>query len=117
MPNNLRVLVVGASIAGPSTAYWLSRAGHTVTLMERFPSLRTGGQAVDIRTCGVAVMRKIPGMEAAVRSKSTQEEGVCFVNGRGASYGTIRATGNPEKQGIVSEYEIYRGELSKVLFD
>lgn len=27
----------------------------------------------------------------------------------------IRATGNPEKQGSVSEYKIFRGELSKVL--
>jgi 2-polyprenyl-6-methoxyphenol hydroxylase-like FAD-dependent oxidoreductase len=60
--SNLRILVVGASIAGPSTAYWLAKAGAKVTVVERFASLRKGGQAVDIRTSGVAVMRKIEGM-------------------------------------------------------
>lgn len=76
--SNLKVLVVGASIVGPSTAYWLSRAGFNVTIIERFPSLRLGGQAVDIRTFGVSVMRKIPGLEA-IRAASTQEAAVSLV--------------------------------------
>ena len=46
----LKALVVGASIAGPMTAYWLAKAGATVTVIERFSALRLGGQAVDIRT-------------------------------------------------------------------
>jgi 2-polyprenyl-6-methoxyphenol hydroxylase-like FAD-dependent oxidoreductase len=115
--SGLRVLVVGASIAGPTAAYWLAKAGAIVTVIERFPSLRTGGQAVDIRTAGVSVMRKMPGMEARVRDASSQEEGVSFVRDDSRLYGVIRATGNPEQQGIVSEYEIFRGNLSKVLFD
>jgi 2-polyprenyl-6-methoxyphenol hydroxylase-like FAD-dependent oxidoreductase len=115
--SGLKVLVVGASIAGPTTAYWLAKAGAKVTIIERFPSLRTGGQAIDIRTAGVSVMRKMLGMEAAVRSKSTQEEGVSFVRDDGRPYGVIRATGNPDRQSIVSEYEIFRGDLAKVLYD
>ena len=81
--SGLKVLVSGASIAGPATAYWLAKAGAQVTVIERFPSLRTGGQAVDIRTAGVSVMRRMPGFEAAIRSKSTQEEGISFVNENG----------------------------------
>ncbi|RKK23544.1 hypothetical protein BFJ67_g17112 [Fusarium oxysporum f. sp. cepae] len=73
--SGLKVLVSGASIAGPATAYWLAKAGAKVTVIERFPALRTGGQAVDIRTAGVSVMRKMAGLESAVRAKSTQEEG------------------------------------------
>jgi 2-polyprenyl-6-methoxyphenol hydroxylase-like FAD-dependent oxidoreductase len=115
--SGLKVLVVGASIAGPTAAFWLARAGASVTVIERFPFLRTGGQAVDIRTAGVSVMRKMTGMEAQVRAKSTQEEGVSFVRQNGRPYGVIRATGNPEQQGIISEYEIFRGDLSKVIFD
>ncbi|KAK8203327.1 hypothetical protein M8818_005305 [Zalaria obscura] len=115
--SGLNVLVVGASIAGPTTAYWLAKAGAKVTVIERFQSLRTGGQAVDIRTSGVSVMRKMPGMEAQVRAKSAQEEGVSFVREDGRPYGTIRATGNPDQQSLISEYEIYRGDLAKVLFD
>ncbi|EXJ54534.1 hypothetical protein A1O7_09874 [Cladophialophora yegresii CBS 114405] len=112
----LRVLVVGASIAGPTTAYWFARAGAAVTVIERFPSLRSAGQAVDIRTAGVTVMRRMKGMEAAVRAKSTTLAGVSFVNSAGKPFGTIRPTGNPEQQSLVSEYEIFRGELAGVLY-
>jgi 2-polyprenyl-6-methoxyphenol hydroxylase-like FAD-dependent oxidoreductase len=115
--SGLKVLVVGASIAGPATAYWLAKAGARVTVIERFPELRTGGQAVDIRTAGVSVMRKMVGMEAKVRAKSTQEEGVSFVRENGRPYGIIRASGNPDQQSIISEYEIFRGDLANVLFD
>ncbi|WP_167107123.1 FAD-dependent monooxygenase [Mycobacterium sp. DL592] len=45
----MRVLVSGASIAGPVLAYWLTRRGFDVTVVERAPELRkTGGHAVDL---------------------------------------------------------------------
>ena len=70
--SKLKVLVVGASIAGPTAAYWFAKAGANVTIIERFPKMRTNGQNIDIRTAGVTVMRKMPGMEAPVRAKTTQ---------------------------------------------
>ncbi|KAL4731963.1 hypothetical protein ACLX1H_000962 [Fusarium chlamydosporum] len=115
--SGLKVLVSGASIAGPASAYWLAKAGAQVTVVERFSALRVGGQAVDIRLAGVSVMRKMPGLEAAVRAKSAQEEGISFVSEDGSPYGIIRPTGNPDKQSLISEYEILRGDLSKILFD
>lgn len=39
----MKVLIVGAGIAGPTMALWLTRAGHEVTLVEHAPELRTGG--------------------------------------------------------------------------
>ena len=113
----LNVLVAGASIAGPTAAYWLAKAGARVTVIERFPKLRTNGQNIDIRTAGVAVMRKMSGMEAAVRAKTTQMDGMSWVRENGRPYGTIRATGNPDQQSLVSEYEIFRGDLARILFD
>ena len=115
--SKLKVLVVGASIAGPTAAYWLAKAGASVTVIERFPKLRTNGQSIDIRTAGVTVMRKMPGMEAAVRAKTTQIEGISFVREDGRPYGTLRATGNPDQQSLVSEFEIFRGDLAQILFD
>ena len=115
--SKLKVLVVGASIAGPTAAYWFARTGANVTVVERFPKLRINGQNVDIRTAGVTVMRKMLGMEAAVRAKTTQMEGISFVRGNGRPYGTIKATGNPDQQSLVSEYEIFRGDLAQILFD
>ncbi|MEZ0052160.1 2-polyprenyl-6-methoxyphenol hydroxylase-like FAD-dependent oxidoreductase [Mycobacterium sp. MAA66] len=45
----MKVLISGASIAGPVLAYWLGRNGFDVTVVERAPALRkTGGHAVDL---------------------------------------------------------------------
>jgi 2-polyprenyl-6-methoxyphenol hydroxylase-like FAD-dependent oxidoreductase len=45
----VRILVSGASIAGPVLAYWLSRHGYAVRVVERAPALRkTGGHPVDL---------------------------------------------------------------------
>jgi 2-polyprenyl-6-methoxyphenol hydroxylase-like FAD-dependent oxidoreductase len=35
----------------------------------------------------------------------------------GRPYGIIRPTGNPDQQSLVSEYEIFRDDLAKILFD
>ncbi|KAJ5605789.1 hypothetical protein N7510_008570 [Penicillium lagena] len=113
----LKVLIVGASIAGPTAAYWFAKAGANVTVIERFPQLRTNGHNVDIRNVGVTVMRKISGMEAAVKAKTVPMEGISFVRTDGRPYGIIRATGNPDRQSLVSEYEIFRGDLAHILFE
>ena len=40
----MRILISGASISGPVLAYWLTRHGFDVTVVERAPTLRkTGG--------------------------------------------------------------------------
>ena len=45
----MRILISGASVAGPVLAYWLTRHGFSVTVVERAPTLRkTGGHAVDL---------------------------------------------------------------------
>jgi 2-polyprenyl-6-methoxyphenol hydroxylase-like FAD-dependent oxidoreductase len=45
----VRILISGASIAGPVLAYWLTRRGFEATVVERAPALRkTGGHAVDL---------------------------------------------------------------------
>ncbi|MFF3170978.1 FAD-dependent monooxygenase [Streptomyces sp. NPDC057900] len=45
----MRILVSGAGIAGPVLAYWLTRHGFSVTVVERAPTpRRTGGHAVDL---------------------------------------------------------------------
>ncbi|QIX02551.1 hypothetical protein AMS68_008068 [Peltaster fructicola] len=113
----LKVLIVGASIAGPAAAYWFARAGASVTVIERFPSFRKGGQNVDIRSVGVTVMRKLPGLEDAIRSKLYHIDGFQFVDTHGAPIATMLATGNPEQQSVVSEYEIFRGDLSGIFYD
>jgi 2-polyprenyl-6-methoxyphenol hydroxylase-like FAD-dependent oxidoreductase len=44
-----RVLISGASVAGPALAFWLGQLGYKVVVIERAPALREGGYAVDFR--------------------------------------------------------------------
>lgn len=45
----MRVLISGASIAGPVLAFWLAHYGFEVTVIERSPAPRkSGGHAVDL---------------------------------------------------------------------
>lgn len=62
-------------------------------------------------------MRKMPGMEAAVRANKAAIEGMSFVREDGRSYGTIWPTGDPDQQSLMSEYEILRGDLGRILVD
>jgi 2-polyprenyl-6-methoxyphenol hydroxylase-like FAD-dependent oxidoreductase len=56
----VRILVSGASIAGPVLAHWLSRYGFAVTVVERSPTLRkTGGHAVDLFRPAVEISEKM----------------------------------------------------------
>ena len=49
MLQNARVLISGASVAGPALALWLSKYGFEVTVVEKAPEVRRGGLAVDFK--------------------------------------------------------------------
>jgi len=55
----MKVLIVGAGIAGPTLAYWLCRGGHDVTLVERAPELRRGGYLIDFWGAGFDVAERM----------------------------------------------------------
>ena len=64
----MRVLISGASVSGPVLAYWLTRHGFDVTVIERAPALRkTGGHAVDLFRPAMEISEKmgvLPRIEA-----------------------------------------------------
>jgi 2-polyprenyl-6-methoxyphenol hydroxylase-like FAD-dependent oxidoreductase len=109
------VLVAGASIAGPALAHWLCRRGAEVTVVERAPELRPGGQAVDARGVAKEVIRRM-GLDAAVRAACTETIGAHTVD----ADGNVRQTFSADDEGgdgYISEIEILRGDLSQVLHD
>jgi len=56
----VRILISGASVAGPVLAYWLTRHGYRVTVVERAPTLRkTGGHAVDLYRPAMTISEKM----------------------------------------------------------
>lgn len=73
--SQLRVLVSGASVAGPALAYWLVRAGCKVTLVERASSLRIAGQGIDVRDTARDVIKRM-GIFQRMLDKSSHEEGI-----------------------------------------
>jgi 2-polyprenyl-6-methoxyphenol hydroxylase-like FAD-dependent oxidoreductase len=55
----MRVLIVGAGIAGPALAYWLHGLGHQPTLVEWAPEVRRGGYLVDFWGAGFDVAERM----------------------------------------------------------
>ncbi len=110
----MRVLVTGASIAGPALAWGLHRAGFDVTLLERSAEQRTTGQNIDVRGVGRQVLRRM-GVEERVLGNLTGEEGTRYVGADGRAYAVIpREEG---RDGPTAEVEILRGELAGILVD
>jgi 2-polyprenyl-6-methoxyphenol hydroxylase-like FAD-dependent oxidoreductase len=67
----VRVLISGASIAGPVLAYWLNRCRYAVTVVERAPApRRTGGHAVDLLGPALAISEKM-GVLGRIRELAT----------------------------------------------
>lgn len=68
----MRILISGASIAGPVLAYWLNRYGSDVTVAERTPSPRKtgGGQAVDLFRPAMRIMEQM-GVVDEIRARAT----------------------------------------------
>src|SRR5260221_91023 len=78
---NQSILISGASIAGPTLAYWLKRYGFTPTVVERSPVLRTGGFPIDVRNEAVEIAKRIE-IWPDLQQKSTTLEQLSFMDAR-----------------------------------
>jgi len=112
---NTNVLISGASIAGPALAYWLREYGFHPTVVERAPSPRPGGQTVDLRGAGRTVVERMGLLDQAWQL-SLDQRGIAFVgrNGRIAARMPTELFGG---EGIVSDLEVLRGDLGRLLYE
>ncbi|TCO62092.1 FAD-dependent monooxygenase [Actinocrispum wychmicini] len=76
------VLISGASIAGPTLAYWLHRNGFAPTIVEQAPAPRTGGQAIDVRGVALEVVNRM-GVLTDIQRARTQMRGMSMLDGHG----------------------------------
>ena len=114
---SLKVLISGCGIAGPALAYWLSRSGHHVVVVERFSALRATGAQVDLRGQGIEAAERM-GLIDPIRSKRVDEAGVSFIDSRGRTGATIMANRSGRGvQSLTSDYEIMRGDVVRILHD
>jgi 2-polyprenyl-6-methoxyphenol hydroxylase-like FAD-dependent oxidoreductase len=107
----MNILISGASIAGPALALWLARDGHAVTVVEKAPALRTGGQAVDFKGATHRTVLERMGILDDVLARQTG----------GTDQVVVDADGNPVTT-IPGEFtggdiEIHRGDLSALLYE
>ncbi|MET7398793.1 FAD-dependent monooxygenase [Dactylosporangium sp. NPDC005572] len=78
----MKVLISGASVAGPALAWWLRRHGITPTVVERAPAIRPGGQAIDVRGAALTVVERM-GLLEPVRAARTRMRGSSMVDSDG----------------------------------
>jgi len=108
---NLRILISGASIAGPSIAYWLNRYGCQTTIVERAPVLRGGGFGVDFRGPVHLGLLERMGILDDVRRHQTGMGEMTFVEADG------RVSARLPSFVTSGDIEIERGDLSRVLHE
>jgi 2-polyprenyl-6-methoxyphenol hydroxylase-like FAD-dependent oxidoreductase len=109
-----KILISGASVAGPVLAFWLERYGFEVTVVERTPSIRhgLGGHAVDLFSSAVEVAQRMDLWEQIHQART------------GTDVLTMERTGKHPvdidldrlNAGISDRHvEILRGELTRIL--
>src|SRR5215207_1138072 len=112
----LRVLISGASVAGPTSAYWLCRRGFAVTVVERMPlvRVRTSGHAVDLFGPAMDVA-EWSGVLPAVMDARTRTEIVSFQRrgGRGVEVEMRRLVAGISGRHV----EVMRGQLAAILYE
>ncbi len=110
-----RVLISGASIAGPALAYWLYRAGFAVTIVEKAPALRTGGYPIDVRGTALDVVERM-GILPSLRDLHISTGRLTFLEASGAEIVSLAPDviiGGEEGEDL----EIRRGDLIRTLYD
>jgi 2-polyprenyl-6-methoxyphenol hydroxylase-like FAD-dependent oxidoreductase len=110
----MRVLISGAGIAGLTVAYWLRRYGFTPTIVERAPSLLTGGYKIDVRGTALQVLRQM-GIYDAVIAASTDMQGALLVDKEGKVIN--RMSGDAFGHRVGEDLEIVRGTLCQILMN
>ncbi len=113
---NKRILITGASVAGCAAAWWLGRSHEfDVTVVERHPEFRDGGQNIDIRGAGREVLRRM-GLEERALQAGTGETGTAWVDDDGSVIAQID-TEELGSDGPTAEMEILRGDLARILYE
>ncbi|MEU3419844.1 FAD-dependent monooxygenase [Streptomyces murinus] len=112
----MRILVSGASVAGPVLAHWLTRYGFSVTVVERAPApRRTGGHAVDLFRPAMDISEKM-GVLPYIEERATRTSKLTVY--QEGSRRPVRADLS-KIFGAASErhVEIMRDELSEIYYD
>jgi 2-polyprenyl-6-methoxyphenol hydroxylase-like FAD-dependent oxidoreductase len=82
----MKIIINGIGVAGPALAYWLTKSGHDVVLVEKSASLRAGGYIIDFWGLGYDIVEKM-GLIPEIRGLGYQMREVRFVDAQGVKRG------------------------------
>ena len=114
--NGRRVLISGASVAGPVLAYWLNRFGFQPTVVERTEELRfgSGGHAVDLFDPALQIIEWM-GALPQVQDAGTHTEIISFIRD---GHRPVDVPAELGSEGVSERHvEIMRGELAKIIHE
>ncbi len=111
-----RILVTGASVAGCTAAWWLTRFGFEVDVVEKAPAFREGGQNVDVRGSAREVLRRMD-LEKAAFERSTPELGTEWVDEDNNTIARFKAGATGSDNAPTAELEIRRGDIAQLIYD
>ena len=110
----MKILISGAGPAGLTIAYWLKQYGFTPTVIERAPSLPTGGYKIDVRGEALKVLQRINIYDAVVKA-GTDMQGALLVDGNGNVINRMSGDAFGHRTG--ADVEILRGKLCQIFMD
>ncbi|MFI7448287.1 FAD-dependent monooxygenase [Nonomuraea sp. NPDC049714] len=112
----MNVLISGASVAGPVLAYWLTRYGFTVTVVERAPALRkAGGHAVDLFRPAMDIVEKMGVLDRVQAGRTGTERLTLWTPGRARP---VELELRKLMPAVSSRHvEIMRDDLSEIFYD
>jgi len=82
----VKIVINGIGVAGPVLAYWLTKSGHEVLLVEEAPRLRGGGYIIDFWGIGYDIAERM-GLIGAIRRLGYRVREVRFVDSDGRRRG------------------------------
>ncbi|WP_327108271.1 FAD-dependent monooxygenase [Nonomuraea glycinis] len=109
-----KVLISGASIAGPALAFWLNRHGFEVTVVEKAGALRAGGYPIDVRGTALKVVERM-GILPRLQEAHIDLRRITFLDADGSevvSVSPYAVTGGVAGRDL----EVRRGDLSEALY-
>jgi 2-polyprenyl-6-methoxyphenol hydroxylase-like FAD-dependent oxidoreductase len=107
------VLISGAGIAGCTLTYWLTRNGHSVTVVERSGSLGSSVSPVDVRGPAVDVAERM-NIATRLREASIRVKGMTLLDSSGRRVARVDIAAL--RSSIVpKDMEIARGDLARIL--
>lgn len=111
---NKKILISGMGIAGTTLAYWLIRYGFDPTIIEVYPTRRTGGYMIDFMGTGYDVAEHM-GIIKNIKETGYQIDKIEIVNREGKKIGSVQGE-IFQKANEGRFVPILRGDLASIIY-